>query len=581
MAKVYNRARMSTATTGTGTITLGSAITGYQDFATAGATNGDVLHYTIEDGNAWEIGTGTYTSSGTTLSRSLVQSSTGSLLNLSGNAQVFIAAPAAAIQGGVEITGGTITGLSTALPAPSGGSGFSSYTVGDITYASGTTALSKLAIGTAGQALVVASGVPAWATLALDNLPGAWVKKAVIAATTANVTLSGGAPNTLDGVSLTANDRVLVKNQSAQAENGIYVVTTLGTGANGTWTRAADADTAAEIAGGTVSVDRGSTLSGTIWTTYFKDTDTLGTTAMPWYRMFDSNQILAVANGGTGVATSTGSGANVLGTAPALSAATWSISAAVTAGTNAQGQGALTSDVNVITTAAANPSGVTLPTATAGRFVKIVNKGANPINVYPASGAAIDALAANASIQIVANAEMLFWAASATLWYSGVNSAVNVSFATGTLPVARGGSGQTTTCASLSVANTFTGAGSINITGTGTIGYGTGAGGSVTQLTSKSTGVTLNKVCGSIATHNAALASNAVASFQVTNSFLASTDSVIVTLTGGGATGMQAYNLWCQTGQTGAFTVFLRNISGGSLSEAISFNFAVIKSVVA
>lgn len=281
------------------------------------------------------------------------------------------------------------------------------------------------------------------------------------------------------------------------------------------------------------------------------------------------------------LASETGSGNAVYATAPALSAPTFSTAATVTAGTNAQGQGALTSDINIITTAASNPSGVTLPTATAGRHVKIVNKGANAINVYPATGGSIDALAANASIQIAVNGEMLFWAASATLWYSSVNSVVNVALATGTLPVARGGSGQTTTCASLTVANAFTGAGAISVNGTGTIGYGTGSGGSVTQLTSKTTGVTLNKVCGSIATHNAALAAGAVASFQVTNSFLASTDIVVVTLTGGGATGMQAYNLWCQAGQTGAFTVFLRNISAGSLSESISFNFAVIKSVVA
>ena len=120
MAKLFNRAKMTTSTTGSGTVTLGGASVGYQSFADAGVSDGDVVQYVIEEGGNFEIGTGTYSSTGTSLTRSPTESSnSNAAISLGGAATVSITAVADDLnrlqhEGSTKVepsaTGATVTG---------------------------------------------------------------------------------------------------------------------------------------------------------------------------------------------------------------------------------------------------------------------------------------------------------------------------------------------------------------------------------------------------------------------------------------------------------------------------------------
>jgi len=110
---------------------------------------------------------------------------------------------------------------------------------------------------------------------------------------------------------------------------------------------------------------------------------------------------------------------------------------------------------------------------------------------------------------------------------------------------------------------------------TAEIGYSTAAQGTVTQLTSKSTGVTLNKSSGQITMNNAALANGAIISFTLTNSLLSAKDVIIVNVAGGLATN-GTYTSFVSNVSAGTAVISLYNISSGSLSEAVVLNFAII-----
>jgi hypothetical protein len=108
----------------------------------------------------------------------------------------------------------------------------------------------------------------------------------------------------------------------------------------------------------------------------------------------------------------------------------------------------------------------------------------------------------------------------------------------------------------------------------GELGYTSEASGTVTQLTDKSTGVTLNKSAGEITLNNAALANITNVSFTLTNSTISAKDVVVLSVSSGATAG--AYNCWISSKTAGSCVITIRNLSGGSLSEAFVINFAII-----
>lgn len=225
----------------------------------------------------------------------------------------------------------------------------------------------------------------------------------------------------------------------------------------------------------------------------------------------------------------------------------------------------------------------------AGHYQAISTTGSISLNFtnFPTSGAAgIIRL----SINITNTAYTLTLPAAVSLGTTGIQgySANVITFAaTGTyqFEFSTVDSGTTITIFDLNrplsvFTNAVTSASSIKSTNaTAGIGYGTGAGGIVTQATNKSTGATLNTVSGQITMNGAALAAAAEVSFTLTNSAVAATDVVMVSIASGATAG--AYSVQCDAVAAGSCRISVGNRSTGSLSEAIVLNFVVIKSVAA
>jgi len=396
------------------------------------------------------------------------------------------------------------------LAVANGGTGITSFGTGIATFL-GTPSSANLAAAVTdetGSGALVFANTP---TLVTPNIG---------AATGTSLTATGGgvlarAAATQDGVEIrgraggTGNWEVIITPATLSADRTLTLPDATGTVALTSNNLSVFAATTSSQLAGVISDETGSgalvfATSPTLVTPLL-GTPTSGNlsncTNIP---MGQATGTLAVANGGTGITSfgtgiatflgtpssanlaaavtdETGSGALVFGTSPSLttpslSGETFSTSATVTAGTNAQGQGALTSDYNIITTTGSNPSGVTLPTATTGRRIYIVNKGTNAINVYPATGGFIDGLAQNASIQIAVNGILEFNASSTTQWYSTANAVLGAI-----TPTSVNGLTITSSTGTLTIANskTLTVSNTLTFTGTDSSSVAFGAGGTV------------------------------------------------------------------------------------------------------
>jgi hypothetical protein len=208
----------------------------------------------------------------------------------------------------------------------------------------------------------------------VDNVAqGLDVKASVVAATSGNITLSGA--QTIDGVSVVAGDRVLVKSQTAPAENGIYVVS------NTSWSRAPDANTWTELVSAYTFVETGTLYADTGWVCTVNAGGTLGTTAVTWSQF-------------------SGAGTYQAGTGLTLTGNTFSITnTAVTAGSYGSASETLTATVNAqgqITALADTPIAITLSQVTdAGTIASqdannVAITGGSIINLTTFDGITID-----------------------------------------------------------------------------------------------------------------------------------------------------------------------------------------------
>lgn len=404
---IRDRVKETTTTTGTGTITLAGAVSGFQGFTAIG--DGNSTYYVISDpaSGDWEVGIGTYTAAGTTLSRTTVLSSSnaGSLVTFAaGIKDVFVSYPSSRAVYQNEAGTATVQNEFSTLNATTANITTANITAGTVstTPASANDLVNKTYVDT-----LVASGIHFHQPVRVESPIN-------LNATYNNGTAGVGATLTnagtqvalvIDGVTVSVNDRVLVYQQTTQTQNGIYTVTNVGSGStNWVLTRATDADSYVINSadglseGSTVFVQEGATGAGETYTCNTSGTITFGTTNIT-FAQISSAQIYSA---GTGL---TLSGTQFSITNTAVSAGTYGSASAVPVfAVNAQGQLTSVTNTNIAISGSAVSGNIT---GQAGSVANALTAGTYLTSggTYDGSAArtfAVDATSANTADKVVA-----------------------------------------------------------------------------------------------------------------------------------------------------------------------------------
>jgi hypothetical protein len=429
---VKDRVKESTTTAGTADFTLGGASSGFQTFAVIGNSNTTYYAAVDQANGTWEVGIGTYSSTGPTLTRDTVLESSNSgskVVFAAGSKEVFCTYPAERSVY-LDAAGSAVTVLDI------GTLGVSTANITTANITSGTVSTTP----SAATDLVNKSYVDTLAASGIHFHQPVRVESPInLNATYNNGTAGVGATLTnagtqaalvIDGITVAVNDRVLVYEQTTQTQNGIYVVTDVGSGStNWVLTRSSDADTYVINSanglseGSTVFVQQGATGAGETYTCNTSGTITFGTTNIT-FAQISSAQIYSAGTGltlsgtqfsitNTGTAGTYGSASNVpvfvtnaQGQVTSVTPTAIAIAAAAVSG--------LAASATTDTTNAANITSGTLPSARMnGSYTGITGVGTLAAGTWNAS--AIGATFGGTGLTSYVQGDLLYASSSTTV----------------------------------------------------------------------------------------------------------------------------------------------------------------------